>query len=720
MPLADRAGNILALLEADGLGKRPIIYVCHSLGGLVVKQMMRTAEGHGSAKWQEIGRRTAGLVFLSTPHAGARLANYLDGLGRLLGLRPTAAVGDLEHSAAALRDLNTWFRNHVSSRDIPVRAFFEKRDTKGVRVVDEVSADPGLVGSPPIAIDADHFAICKPASRNALVHKSVLRFLEDIFDGPAESEALESAAPSMAGPTVAGRPARFFISYRRSATPDNELVGLLKEAITRAGHEVFIDVAMPVGVDWVKSIEEAIAQCDFLVPLLSADALHSEMVLGEIRLAHRRRVEHGQPGILPVRVAFDGPLDYELSSYLHRINYVSWRSPDDKARVVQALIATATPATTAPQLDRSGMVRGPSPSATSAGPAACDIDPMAPPRPRPQIDLGSLVSTTGSMKPGDPAYVRRACDDVIDRLTARSDGITAVLMAPRQMGKSSLLQRFSAGAAARDKAIAAVDFQLDETVLSDLPTLLAHVARQVRRRLKLPRADLSGIRAPSDLTEYFEDEILAALTKPLVLAFDEADQILAQPYGTTFFAMIRAWHNHRADDTLPWSKVDIALVVATEPFLFIPDPSQSPFNVGELVHLPRFDDQQCAEFNTMHGQPLSDGQLRELVEETGGQPYLVREAFYQMARAGGIGFDTLLATAADGDGPFGHHLKHLLMKLRDGKLVEAMRQVIHQCTVPGNDEMVYERLKGGGLVRRVDGRIVPANRLYARFFRQTL
>jgi pimeloyl-ACP methyl ester carboxylesterase len=179
MPLSDRAGNILTRFEADHLGARSLILVCHSLGGLVAKQMLRSAEGDGVSAWQRIGENVAGIVFLATPHAGSRLADYMSGLASIIGGRPTVAVKELEANAAPLRDLNRWFRNYVNKRKLPVLVFFETHNTSGVRVVDATTADPGLVDVVPRAIDADHGSIAKPATREALVHKRVLEFIAE-------------------------------------------------------------------------------------------------------------------------------------------------------------------------------------------------------------------------------------------------------------------------------------------------------------------------------------------------------------------------------------------------------------------------------------------------------------------------------------------------------------------------------------------------------------
>ena len=135
--------------------------------------------------------------------------------------------------------------------------------------------------------------------------------------------------------TAPGSGSRYFISYSRRSTEDGKLADDLRAGLEGAGHEVFIDRGMRVGTDWVAEIERRIDWCDALVVLLSEASIHSEMVLGEVRMAHRRRRKDGRPQILPIRVRYDGPLDYELDSYLARIQYARWQDGSaDTSRVL--------------------------------------------------------------------------------------------------------------------------------------------------------------------------------------------------------------------------------------------------------------------------------------------------------------------------------------------------------------------------------------------------
>jgi hypothetical protein len=176
MPLVDRATNVLALLEAKNLGQHPIVFIAHSLGGLLVKQMLRHAVEYGSDKWARIGNNTVGIVFLATPHSGSSVATWLDIVGGAIGA--TAAIRDLRAHSPYLRDLNNWFRN-VSG--VQCQVYIETRKSGPVRVVNEESADPGINGVIPIPLDADHVNMCKLHSRDELLFIRSRQFLEELL-----------------------------------------------------------------------------------------------------------------------------------------------------------------------------------------------------------------------------------------------------------------------------------------------------------------------------------------------------------------------------------------------------------------------------------------------------------------------------------------------------------------------------------------------------------
>ncbi|HUO07487.1 MAG TPA: cyclic nucleotide-binding domain-containing protein [Phycisphaerae bacterium] len=177
MPVFDRATNVLARLEAGGLLDRPLVFVCHSLGGLLVKEMLRVAHDSGNPEWKALITSTRGIAFLSTPHSGSDVAIWVKKFGALL--RPTESVDELQYNDTRLRELNMWYSNNAPTIGIRTLAFCEKRPVSGLLVVvDESSANPHIPGVLPIPMDEDHISICKPATRNHLVYVQVKRFIE--------------------------------------------------------------------------------------------------------------------------------------------------------------------------------------------------------------------------------------------------------------------------------------------------------------------------------------------------------------------------------------------------------------------------------------------------------------------------------------------------------------------------------------------------------------
>jgi hypothetical protein len=219
-----------------------------------------------------------------------------------------------------------------------------------------------------------------------------------------------------------------------------------------------------------------------------------------------------------------------------------------------------------------------------------------------------------------------------------------------------------------------------------------------------------------EFTRFVEKQVLQTISGEVAIAFDEMDLILGRPYQRDFFAMLRGWHNRRASRPDPWENLNLTLVISTEPYLLIDSANQSPFNVVTPLTLEPFDRDQLGELSKLHGAVLSEGELHYLHGLVGGQPYLSRLAFYRLNASPRLTFSELYETAADPRGMFGDHLRSLLLRLQERPvLVDAMRQVVRYGTTFDDD--TFHRLFRAGLVRREGKRIIPANLLYARFFR---
>ncbi len=173
--LPDRAVNVLELLLSTGIGSRPVIFVCHSYGGLLIKQILRSASDSGQIAKRTFLDAVRGIIFLATPHAGSEKATWFTSYAKILF--PSVAIAELQAQSAQLRDLNSWYRNNARKLGIETAVLSETKSTKGLRIVDETSSDPGIEGVYPIPIDADHIDICKPGVKESEVYLHVKRFV---------------------------------------------------------------------------------------------------------------------------------------------------------------------------------------------------------------------------------------------------------------------------------------------------------------------------------------------------------------------------------------------------------------------------------------------------------------------------------------------------------------------------------------------------------------
>lgn len=506
-----------------------------------------------------------------------------------------------------------------------------------------------------------------------------------------------------------GRRPRVFISYKRNSPTDERVAAALVEAFGRR-HEVFIDKTILPGTDWASCIESKIRESDFIVPLLSAQSVNSEMVKGEIEKAHVFGKEAGRPAILPVRVAYNEPFPYSLSPYLNPLQWACWNGDDDTPRLVRELLAA---------VGGGELIGGelPPPAPPEAG---------AIPRPLPAASLRPLDLPEGTMDPESGFYVERDEDalalDAIRTDTTRQKGVTIPIKGPRQMGKSSLLMRVMGAAAEVNKQVVLLDFQLfDHAALGSADNFYRQFCVWLTSELGLKNRvdeywdpDLGNNQR---CTAYMSKHLLREVGGPLVIAMDEVERIFDTPFRDDFFSMLRSWHNKRALEKV-WKQCDLVLVTSTEPYQLIKDLNQSPFNVGVVVNLEDFTPAEVARLNALHGPAFGGEDETRLVRLLNGHPYLTRRALYLVAK-GQVPAAELFAQARADRGPFGDHLRYHLFRMHDqADLVAGMREVIGRRTCA--DERIFFRLRGAGLVRKEGAAVLPRCQLYAEYFGEHL
>ncbi|TAQ83812.1 hypothetical protein B7494_g7860 [Chlorociboria aeruginascens] len=146
------------------IGKYPIVFVMHSMGGLVVKKAYII--GRSDDQYSEITSNIRAMLFLATPHKGSAFAEMLNNILRSTPkFSAKSYVSELEKSSNLLQDINEQFR--TACNNIELVSLYETQKTsmgmgtKKLMVVDKQSAVLGYPTETSSALNADHHSITK-------------------------------------------------------------------------------------------------------------------------------------------------------------------------------------------------------------------------------------------------------------------------------------------------------------------------------------------------------------------------------------------------------------------------------------------------------------------------------------------------------------------------------------------------------------------------------
>lgn len=184
LPLQEVSSMLLRKLVAAGIGDRPVVFITHSMGGLVVKQMLYKAM---TENLDSLVKNTVGVVFYSCPHFGSKLADMPWRMG--LVLRPAPTIGELRSGSPRLIELNDFIRQRNKKGLLDVLSFCETKVTPIVEgyggwafrmeIVPIESAYPGF-GELVVLDSTDHINSCKPVNHTDPSYTETLDFLRKL------------------------------------------------------------------------------------------------------------------------------------------------------------------------------------------------------------------------------------------------------------------------------------------------------------------------------------------------------------------------------------------------------------------------------------------------------------------------------------------------------------------------------------------------------------
>jgi AAA-like domain/TIR domain len=492
-----------------------------------------------------------------------------------------------------------------------------------------------------------------------------------------------------------------FVSYSHYDEEEKDRLLSHLQVLQQSGSlEVWSDDQIRAGSDWKQAYLEALARAKIAILLISANFLASEFILTQELPALLKRRNQGDLIILPIIAKACAWMNVAWLTNLEvrpRNRQPVWSSSG--SRIDKELVDIAK---------EIGETLKNNPSLTSSNP----VEPL------------TIESPYGAVSPEAKFYIEREADhDCWKYLRPRGSATTIFIQAPRQMGKSSLMWRMTHRVKEYGVATVFIDFQkFSEQQLANEEEFLIELCLMISDALHIPEAidqywtshrSNSLIKCSNYLSQY----IIPKLNTQFILAMDEVDRLLKSPVRSNFFGMLRSWHNERAFNT-SFAKMILLLSSSTEAYLLVDNLHQSPFNVGARISLRDFTLAEVEELNQRHQFLLNRTQVNDLMSLLDGHPFLTRLAFYLLATKQ-IEFDSLMANATSDDGPFSAHLRQYWQNISDTpELKQALAQISRLRRYP--DDRLYYQLRGAGLVKKEDSRVVMRNNLYRHYFMERL
>ena len=230
-------------------------------------------------------------------------------------------------------------------------------------------------------------------------------------------------------------------------------------------------------------------------------------------------------------------------------------------------------------------------------------------------------------------YLERSPIENICYETIGQPGSLIRIEGAKWMGKTSLVERILEQGNLHAQRTVYLDFStVERKIIQDIDALLRWLCIIISFQLNLEDIQdyyqKSVLNCNNNCTIYFEKYILNETQSDIVLALDNIDYLFFYKETTeNFRKLLSDWHQKGQVKGL-WSKLKLILTQSTNASISS-NISRSLFSKGTSIVLKKFSFDQIKILANFYKLEWDDFTICRLLNEVGGNPYLVRLAMYQ-------------------------------------------------------------------------------------------
>ena len=346
---------------------------------------------------------------------------------------------------------------------------------------------------------------------------------------------------------------------------------------------------------------------------------------------------------------------------------------------------------------------------------------QVPALPAPEPEFSLPPAPVSVISRNSPFYIRRDADHrlAVELANCHKQGGLIRIKGARQSGKTSLIAHALEQAGEMGFQVVMADLrQLNMPALKELESFYKALAQLISAAINPEdrESDSNAYYSPNQwLTEFMESRVFPRLGGSVLLAIDNVERLIRQPYSSEVYSLIRSWYEFRETRKNPWRQFTLLLAYSDDELILEQRmKDQSPFNVGIRIELGALSLGDIEELNRAYRSPLATSQdCARFLRLTGGQPFLVNSGLYDLAGKK-IGLSEFENTADQESGPYRDQLRLVRRRIEN---IDPHREGVFAALngKPCRDEQIFLNLQSLGILTGTQREPRFSCELYSRF-----